>query len=224
MKRTLLTGMAASVIALAMLGTPAGAQRGGGGGGGGMAGGMSSAPTMQGSGDLDRLQGHDRLHDRDTLRDGTGDGTPDRDRDQLHDRDRLNDADRLLVARNVDGQLSSWQLLTDQERLQYHDRVRTAATEQERERIRSEAQATIRERARNLGVAAPFGPERMGNGARDGYYLAQALTEQERLRFHERMRNAANEQERERIRTEMRTMARERAREMGVEVPAWYGN
>jgi len=211
----------ASLSALALT-SPAMAQRGGGGGGGQM-----SMPNMPGRGDLDQMRDMDQIRDRDRVpdqdrdRDQDMDKDQDRDRDQDMDRDR--DRDRIHVDQVVTGQISAWSLLTDGESRQFRKQIRNAKTKEERNRIRERHQALVQQRARDLGIDAPFGPQGAGPGDRDGYYLAQMLTERERLQFHERMRIAANEQERERIRTEMHTMARERAREMGIDVPQWYG-
>ncbi|KHK90201.1 hypothetical protein LK12_16215 [Novosphingobium malaysiense] len=213
-----------ATVSLAAVTVPALADSGPGGGGG--AGGMGGAgpggamPSSQGT--------MDRTRDQDRLQDGTGDQDRDRDRDRLQDgsgdrdQDRLRDRDRINVDQAVVGQMASWQLLSDQERLQFHNRMQQATSAEERNRIRSEFQNTIRERAGDLGVSAPFGPQRPGSGMRDGYYLAQMLTAQERLAFHQRMRAANSSEERNRIRTEMQTTARERAREMGIDVPAWF--
>ncbi|MFN3553639.1 MAG: hypothetical protein ACK4UL_11070 [Novosphingobium meiothermophilum] len=216
-----MTSLLACAAAMTVMAPAALAQRAGGHGGGGMSSGTMQMPSQGRTGDMDRMRDQDRMQDRDRLHDR--DATRDRDRDRTRDRDQLQDRDRLQISRNIEGQLSGWQMLTEQERQQFHQRMRNATTEQERQRVRAENQEMIRERARNFGVDAPFGPERAGSGQRDGYYLAQALTEQERLQFHQRMRNATTEQERARIRTEMQTMARERARDMGVDVPDWYG-
>lgn len=212
----------ASVMTLAALSAgvpPALAQRGGGGG-------MPSGQTMP----MPPAQGTiDRMRDQDRLRDPTSAQDMDRDQDRLHDRDQtrtpdqLRDRDRIHVDQVVEGQIASWQLLSDQERMQFHDRMMQAKTEQDRNQVRSQYQAMIRQRARDLGVDAPFGPQRPGSGMRNGYYLAQMLTEQERLQFHQRMQQATSAEERNRIRSEMQTTARERAREMGIDVPGWFG-
>lgn len=109
--------------------------------------------------------------------------------------------------------------------MRFGSQMQQAGTEEERNRIRAEHQNMIRERAGDLGVAAPFGPDRSayGTSMRSGYMLSQMLTEQERQQFHQRMRSAAGDQDRERIRSEMQITARERARELGVEIPDWYG-
>lgn len=224
-----------AAAALAGIAAPAFAQRGsGGGGGGGMGGGPGgqAMPTPTAPGTMDRMRDQDRLRDgtgdqdrdrdQDRLRDGIGDRDRDRLRDGTGDQDRLRDRDRIHVDQAVVGQMASWQLLSDQERTQFHARMRSANTAQERNAIRSEYQNTIRQRAGDLGVSAPFGPQRPGSGMRDGYYLSKILTEQERLQFHNRMRAANSLEERNRIRTEMQTTARERAQEMGIEVPAWF--
>lgn len=229
MNSKLTSGLAASLMVLAGLSTAAPLLAQGHGGSQGQA-----APQIPpGMGDRDQLRDRDQLHtpdqDRDRDRDQDWDQDRDRDRDQDRDRDgdrdqdRDRDRDRLQIDRVIVGQASSWQLLTSEERAQFHNRMQAARTEEERNRIRNEAQATIRDRARHLGVDAPFGPDRSDYGARAGYALAQMLTEQERLQFHQRMRNAASEEERNRIRNEMQVTARERAREMGIDVPEWFG-
>jgi len=223
-----------ATAALAGLATPAFAQRGSGGGGmGGMPGGQAmpmpsttSAPDR--TRDQDRLRDNtgdhdqDRDRDQDRLHKGTGDQDRDRLRDGTGDQDRDRDRDRINVDQAVIGQMASWELLTDQERAQFHDRMIRASSAQQRNEIRSEYQNTIRQRAGDLGVTAPFGPQRPGSGMRDGYYLAKLLTEQERLQFHNRMRAANSVEARNRIRTEMQTTARQRAQDMGIEVPAWF--
>ena len=220
MSRIFTTSLTACLLAGAALMTapPALAQRRGATGASQM-----RPPPAPGMTSPDRMRDQDRT--RDQMRDGTGDRDRDRDRmrDQLRDRDQIRDQDRMRITQNIDGQIHSMQMLTQQERQQLRERVRSAGSEQERNQVRSEYQNTIRERARDLGVDAPFGPQRDGAGNRDGYQLAQMLSEQERLQFHQRMRGAGSEQERARIRTEMQTMARERAREMGIDLPEWYG-
>lgn len=52
---------------------------------------------------------------------------------------------------------------------------------------------------------------------------AHLLTEQERLRMHERIQAAGSEQERQQIRSEYQQLVRQRAQEKGVEVPAGPG-
>jgi hypothetical protein len=54
-------------------------------------------------------------------------------------------------------QMMMAQILTDQERVQFRDQMRSAATEQERQRIRNTHQELIRERAREMGMELPAG-------------------------------------------------------------------
>ncbi|MGE4304507.1 MAG: hypothetical protein AB7E24_10810, partial [Novosphingobium sp.] len=127
--RTITALMAAT--ALCGLAAPALAQRGSGGGGG-MGGGPGgqAMPTPTSPGTMDRMR------DQDRLRDNTGDQDQDRDRDQdrlrdgTGDQDRLRDRDRIHVDQAVVGQMASWQLLSDQERMQFHARMRSANTAQ----------------------------------------------------------------------------------------------
>ena len=216
--------LAASVLVIAALTTSSATLAQGRGGGGGGQGGGAGMPTPMRTTTPDLVRDQDRLRtpdqDRDRLRD------PDQDRDRLRDpdQDRDQDRDRLHVSENVDGQLSSWQLLSSEERARFHSQMRTARTNEERDRIRSEHQETIRERANDLGVDAPFGPFRAGSNERAGYLMAQMLNEQERIQFHQRMKSATTAEERLKVRNEMQQMARERAAEMGVDLPDWYGN
>ena len=46
-------------------------------------------------------------------------------------------------------------MLTEEERLQFHQRMRSASTEAERQRLRNQMQETARERAREMGVDIP---------------------------------------------------------------------
>jgi hypothetical protein len=58
------------------------------------------------------------------------------------------------------------QLMTQQERLEYRQRIRGAKTQAERQRIRSEHHAQMQERARQKGITLPgMGPgQGMGQG------------------------------------------------------------
>lgn len=223
MMRTTSVALAACLLAgVAFSAAPAAmAQHGPGTGAGAMR--PPPGPGMPGTATPDRLRDQDRMRDQTQDRDRARDQDRTRDQDRLRDRDQQRDQDRARITQSVDGQIHSLQMLTQEERQQWRERLRSASSEQDRMRIRNEYQSRVRERARDLGVDAPFGPQRDGAGNRDGYQLAQMLTERERLQFHERMRSAGNDRERARIRTEMQTMARERAREMGIDMPDWYG-
>lgn len=60
------------------------------------------------------------------------------------------------------------QLMTEQERIEYRTRMRTAATEEERERIRNEHHERMKERAREQGMMLPDEPPAPGMGPGSG--------------------------------------------------------
>jgi hypothetical protein len=212
--------VAVATMSLAAGGQAALAQRGGGGGGGGGVGGSGgfggaagSLPSTSGRGDTDRLRDRDRLDtpDRDRLRDRDRTTSPDRDRDRLRTDQALRD------------QLSSWSLLTSQERAGFHQQMQQATTAQQRQQIRDQARNTINERARELGANGAFGQGNGAAGAQNRYLMSLMLTDQERLQFHQQMAAATTEQERQRIRSQHQAMIRERAQEMGLDLPAGFG-
>lgn len=61
-------------------------------------------------------------------------------------------------------QIYGSQLMTKQERLEYRERLRNAATDEEREQIQKEHQEEIRERAKAKGVTLPEEPAVEGRG------------------------------------------------------------
>ena len=56
------------------------------------------------------------------------------------------------------------QLMTEQEWLEYRERMRAATSEEERERIRLEHHARMQERAKEMGVTLPDEPPATGMG------------------------------------------------------------
>lgn len=56
------------------------------------------------------------------------------------------------------------QLMTEQERLEYQERMRAATTAQEREQISLEHHARMQDRAREMGVELPDEPPAIGMG------------------------------------------------------------
>lgn len=56
------------------------------------------------------------------------------------------------------------QLMTEQERLEYRERMRAATTEEEREQIRLEHHAQMQERASERGIELPDEPPMTGMG------------------------------------------------------------
>lgn len=60
-------------------------------------------------------------------------------------------------------------LMTPQERIEYHNRIRSAKTAQEREQIRQEHHKNMTERAKARGQTLPDMPPANGNGMGPGY-------------------------------------------------------
>lgn len=61
-----------------------------------------------------------------------------------------------------------WQLMSEQERHEYQQRLRELKTEQERETFRTQHQKRMQERARQQGVTLPDGPGPYGQGVSPG--------------------------------------------------------
>lgn len=67
-------------------------------------------------------------------------------------------------AGNDGEQIYGSQMMTQQERLEYRNRMREAKTEEERERIRAEHHEQMRDRARERGLTLPENPPAQGMG------------------------------------------------------------
>ena len=98
--------------------------------------------------DQDRDQTRDQ--DQTQLQDPTKDQTRDRTKDQTKD------------------QIYGSQLMTQQERNEYRNRIRSAKTVQEQEQIRSEHHAQMQMRAKERGVTLPDYPPARGSGMGPG--------------------------------------------------------
>ena len=61
-------------------------------------------------------------------------------------------------------QVYGWELMTEEERLQHREKMRTLTTEEERNRYRQEHHEKMRERAKQQGVELPAGPMPHGKG------------------------------------------------------------
>ena len=157
--------------------------------------------------DQDRIVDRDQMRDqdRDRLLDLDGDGVPDRDRDRIQDRDYLNTASSLLASG----------LLGEEERARFRLQMQQATSDAEQARVRAEHRQQIRERAEEMGIT--LGPDGVGAQSQEAYMMGQMLTDQERLRFHEQMRQAATAQERDRLREDLYEMLRERLRQSAQE-------
>jgi hypothetical protein len=80
------------------------------------------------------------------------------------DRDRLQTPDQT---RNQD-QIYGSQLMTQEERMEYRNRMRNAKTLEEREQIRKEHHEQMRVRAKEKGVTLPDEPPARGRGMGPG--------------------------------------------------------
>jgi hypothetical protein len=88
---------------------------------------------------------------RDQLR--TQDPTTDQLKTQDQTRDQLRTKDETK-----DGPVYGSQLMTNQERIEYRNRMRTAKTAEEREQVRLEHHKQMQERAKERGVTLPDEP------------------------------------------------------------------
>lgn len=94
------------------------------------------------------------------------------------------------------------ELMTQQERLEYRERLRQADGDDDRERIRSEHHEQMQERARERGVTLPDTPPRggpgMGNGGMPGAgYDGRERMEREQMEHRERRQDSMEYRERQ---------------------------
>ncbi len=85
--------------------------------------------------------------DRDRIRLQDRTGVQQHDRDRIQDRSKAPD-DRLQAEERIYGN----DLMSEQERLQYRERLMNAASEQEREQIKAQHKEEIQVRARNRNI------------------------------------------------------------------------
>ena len=83
------------------------------------------------------------------------------------DRDKLQEQDRDQVLMQ-EQQVYGWQLMTEQERLEYRNRMRAMKTLEEREQFRFEHHELMQERAKERGVKLPEAPSPYGRGMGPG--------------------------------------------------------
>jgi len=119
--------------------------------------GMIAASLLAGLSATAVAQDQDR--DRDKLQ------TQDRDKLQAQDKDQTRDQ-----LRTRDRDIYGSQLMTTEERNEYHAKMRAAKTAQEREQIRKEHHERMKVRAKEKGVTIPDEPPERGKGMgpRDG--------------------------------------------------------
>ncbi|GAB4513553.1 MAG: hypothetical protein Tsb0026_18320 [Sulfuricaulis sp.] len=82
----------------------------------------------------------------------------DQDRDRLQKQDQARDQDQIYGS----------QLMTQQERNEYRNRMRAAKTQQEREQIRKEHHEQMKVRAQEKGMTLPDEPPARGRGMGPG--------------------------------------------------------
>lgn len=171
--------------------------------------------------DMDRMQDRDSAMDSDRVMDRTQqrDREMDRDRTQEMDRDRLLQQERDLIY--------GAELMTDQEKLQYQNRLRELATEGERIEFRVQHQAQMQQRAKERGTTLKGlltrtqiqDQERVRQNERQQIYGYSLMTQSELDKYRERLRLAVTEQDREQIRAAHRSSMQQRAKEKGVILP-----
>lgn len=81
---------------------------------------------------------------------------------------RAADQDRTQEQTQAQEQVFGSQLMTPQERAEYRNRLRTAKTQEERDRIRAEHHQQMMERAKERGVSLPDKPPTRGQGMGPG--------------------------------------------------------
>jgi len=117
-------------------------------------------------------------------------------------------------------------LFTEQERAEFHQRMKDAKTPEERDKVRADMRAQTEARAKEKGVTlpperGPGGPGAKGGpgGGRGQMYGEQLFSQQERDDYRKRMQEAKTPDERAKIRDEVRTQADARAKEKGITLP-----
>jgi len=95
----------------------------------------------------------------------------DRDRDQLYDQsyDRDRDRDRSRDGEYLDDDevIYGWQLMTERERYQYREQLRSMQTPEQREQFRRQHHEQMQQRAKKQGKKLPdFPPEPLHKGYR----------------------------------------------------------
>ena len=84
--------------------------------------------------------------------------------DQDRDHTRLQDSTKDQTRDRTQDQLYGSQLMTQQERSEYQNRMRSAKTVQEQEQIRAEHHEQMQARAKERGVTLPDYPPATGSG------------------------------------------------------------
>ncbi len=72
------------------------------------------------------------------------------------------------VTWSQDRQVYGWELMTEQERIEHRNKMRSFKTEKEREQYRKEHHKLMQQRAKERGVSLPDTPQPRGKGMGQG--------------------------------------------------------
>jgi hypothetical protein len=78
------------------------------------------------------------------------------------ERERLRERDQIQLQDSQGQNYYGWQFMTPPERDEFRARMRAARTLEERQQIRNQHHALMRERARQMGIELPRDPRPMG--------------------------------------------------------------
>ncbi len=92
----------------------------------------------------------------------------DRDRTQDQTKDKTQDKTRDKLQTRTNDRIYGYNLMTEEERLEYRNRVRTLKTAKEREQFRLEHHKKMQERAKEKGITLPDEPPARGGMMRPG--------------------------------------------------------
>lgn len=164
-----------------------------------------AAASAQGGGES---QGQPRQH---SPEDPPGTRGSKQDRDTMQDRDMAPGQQQRARQHSPlrDSDIYGRELMTQRERAEYRASIMNAETAEERERLRSEHQAEIKERAMARGV-------QVAPASEGPIYGGRLMTAEERNEHREALRRLG--EERERFIAEHREKMRARAEERGVEL------
>ena len=145
--------------------------------------------------DRDRDFDRDRLRDRDMME------AQDRDRDRTHMPDFANLSDEDIYGSEV---------MTVEERNEYRNQLKNAATAQEREQIEARHKEMVKAKAQSKGVdLVPPGK---------GIYGGALMTVEERSRYREQLRMIDSDEERLQFMAQHREEMQIRAKAQGIEL------
>jgi len=180
---------------------------------------------MEGDGDRDRDRDRDRMSDgmggiifgaqemteqeRKSYRQRLKTATSEQQRMQIRaEHQQQLEAQRLnspLLSDDVGGFIYGGYQMTEQERQQYRQTLKSASSEQERKQIRTEHQQQIHMQSQNKAL--------FDDGAGGFIYGGDQITEQERQAYRQMLKSATSEQQRDKIRMEHQEQMQKRLSE-----------